>query len=359
MPAPDSDPHLLLLRALLEIPAPSGREERMAALVMGQIEALGGAPQLDPQGNVWVEIEGRQSELGRLALASHLDEIGAVITAIEPDGQLRVQRSGGLYPWKLGEGPMVIVGEGASLVDAHLGFGSGHTNDPQDPIAQFIAGSRGLTWADCRLFTGLSPAELKAAGVRVGSCAVPALSARGPHLFGPAADPLVSAWILDNRGGTVALLGLLRRLQEQKLKPRRTLDLCFMVQEETGTLGARGWAARNRVEIFIAVDSSPMPTGSQLTLDGRPATWSKDAGAHFDQGLIAEMARAAARAGTELQYAVYGAAFSDATGVLETGLAPRAATVGYPRLYSHGYEVSRLSVFENLVGMLFEYVKEA
>ncbi len=359
MPAADRDPHLLLLGELLQIPAPSGREERMAARVMQHLEALGGAPGLDPQGNVWVEVAGRQPELGRVALASHLDEIAAVITAIEPDGQLRVQRSGGLYPWKLGEGPMVIVGEGEELVAAHLGFGSGHTNDPQDPIAQFMAGSKGLTWADCRLYTGLSPAELKQAGVRVGSCAVPALSVRGPHIFGPASDPLVSAWILDNRGGTVALLGLLRRLREEGLKPRRTLNLCFMVQEETGTLGARGWAARNPVEIFIAVDSSPMPTGSQLTLDGRPATWSKDAGAHFDQALIGDMGRAAARAGTELQYAVYGAAFSDATGVLETGLAPRAATVGYPRLYSHGYEVSRLSVFENLVGMLFEYVKEA
>lgn len=359
MPAADRDPHLLLLGELLQIPAPSGREERMAARVMQHIETLGGVPQLDAQGNVWVEVAGRQPELGRVALASHLDEIAAVITAIEPDGQLRVQRSGGLYPWKLGEGPMVIVGEDEQLVAAHLGFGSGHTNDPQDPIAQFMAGSKGLTWADCRLYTGLSPQELKQAGVRVGSCAVPALSVRGPHVFGPASDPLVSAWILDNRGGTVALLGLLRRLREEGLKPRRTLDLCFMVQEETGTLGARGWAARNPVEIFIAVDSSPMPTGSQLTLDGRPATWSKDAGAHFDQALIGDMGRAAARAGTELQYAVYGAAFSDATGVLETGLAPRAATVGYPRLYSHGYEVSRLSVFENLVGMLCEYVKEA
>ncbi|MCC7261743.1 MAG: hypothetical protein IT369_04380, partial [Candidatus Latescibacteria bacterium] len=132
MPAPDRDPHLLLLSELLQIPAPSGREERMAARVMQHIEALGGSPRIDPQGNVWVEIAGCQPELGPVALASHLDEIAAVITAVEPDGQLRVQRSGGLYPWKLGEGPMLIVGEGESLVPAHLGFGSGHTNDPQD-----------------------------------------------------------------------------------------------------------------------------------------------------------------------------------------------------------------------------------
>jgi putative aminopeptidase FrvX len=130
-----------------------------------------------------------------------------------------------------------------------------------------------------------------------------------------------------------------------------------MVQEEGGLLGAKGWAQRNPVETFIAVDSSPVPRGSQLQLDGRPATWSKDSGAHFHQPLIGELAQAATRAGTDLQYAVYGAAASDATGVLQSGLAPRAATIGYPRANSHGYEVSRLSVFDHLVNTLFAYVE--
>jgi putative aminopeptidase FrvX len=78
---------------------------------------------------------------------------------------------------------------------------------------------------------------------------------------------------------------------------------------------------------------------------------------HFDQSLIADLARAALAAGTELQYAVYGAAASDATGVLQAGNAPRAATIGYPRANSHGYEVSRLAVFDHLVATLFAYVE--
>ena len=178
----------------------------------------------------------------------------------------------------------------------------------------------------------------------------------GPHLLGPADDPLVSAWILDNRGGSLVLLGLLERLRDERVKPATIVNLCFLVQEESGLLGAKGWSKRNRVGIFIAVDSSPMPMGTQLTLDGRSATWSKDSGVHFDQHLIGELAAASARAGTELQYVVYGAAASDATGVLSSGHAPRAATIGYPRENSHGYEVSRLSVFDALIGTLFEYV---
>ena len=199
---------------------------------------------------------------------------------------------------------------------------------------------------------------LAARGVRVGSCAVPVAAVRGPHLFGPEDDPLVSAWILDDRGGVVSLLRLLERVRQEGLVPARTVHCCFTVQEEGGLIGARGWAHRNSVEIFIAVDSTPVPAGCQLEVDGRPAAWSKDARVHFDQGLLGDMARAARRAGTELQVAVYAAAASDASAVLEAGLAPRALTVGYPRYNSHGYEVTRLRVFSQLTAMLYTYLED-
>ena len=42
--------------------------------------------------------------------------------------------------------------------------------------------------------------------------------------------------------------------------------------------------------------------------------------------------------------------------MLTAGHPPRTATIGYPRENSHGYEVSRLSVFDSLIDVLFEYV---
>ncbi|MDA0337566.1 MAG: M20/M25/M40 family metallo-hydrolase [bacterium] len=342
------------LTQMLQIPCPSGREERMAAHLTTQLQQRGASPRQDGQGNVWVDIPGRESGPG-VAIASHTDEIAMVVTAIAADGTLRLQRSGGLYPFKLGEGPVVLIGTEED-VPAHLSFGSGHTSDPTDPVAQFNNGTRGITWPDCHLLTGLSPQDLAARGVRVGTCAVPAATGRGPTLFGPPEDPLVSAWLFDNRGGSLTLLQLWSWLREAGITPRRTLQLCFMVQEETGLLGAKGWVRRNEVECFVAVDSTPMPRGTDLTLDGRPATWSRDSHVHFDQGLISDLATAAQRAGTELQYAVYAAAASDATGVLQAGGAERCATIGYPRENSHGYEVVRWSVFRHLTATLGEWV---
>ena len=48
-----------LLHALLQIPCPSGREERMAAFVSRCITDLGFQPELDAQGNVWTLLPGR------------------------------------------------------------------------------------------------------------------------------------------------------------------------------------------------------------------------------------------------------------------------------------------------------------
>jgi putative aminopeptidase FrvX len=342
------------LTQMLQIPCPSGREERMAAYLTQRLLELGAEPKQDGQGNLWVDIPGRESGPG-VAIASHTDEIAMVVTAIEEDGTLRVQRSGGLYPYKLGEGPVVLVGAEQD-VPAHLSFGSGHTSDPNDPVAQFNTGGRGITWTDCHLITGLSPQALAARGVRVGTCAVPAAAGRGPTLFGPEEDPLVSAWLFDNRGGSLTLLQLWSWIRASGVTPRRTLHLCFLVQEESGLLGAKGWVRRNEVGCFVAVDSTPMPRGTHLTLDGRPATWSRDSQVHFDQGLIEDLGTAAGRAGTELQYAVYSAAASDATGVLQVGGAERCATIGYPRENSHGYEVVRWSVFSHLTATLGEWV---
>ena len=350
----DELPGLSELTSMLQIPCPSGREERMAVHLESRLQQMGAEPHRDGQGNLWVSLPGSETGPG-VAIASHTDEIAMVVTAIDADGTLRVQRSGGLYPFKLGEGPVILVGDGDD-VPAHLSFGSGHTSDPADPVAQFNSGSRGISWADCRLLTGLSPEDLASRGVRVGTCAVPAAGVRGPTVFGPADDPLVSAWLFDNRGGSLTLLQLWSWLREAGVTPRRTLHLCFLVQEESGLLGAKGWVRRNEVETFVAVDSTPMPRGTDLTLDGRPGTWSRDSQVHFDQGLIADFATAAGRAGTQLQYVVYNAAASDATGVLQVGGAERCATIGYPRENSHGYEVVRWSVFGHLTATLGEWV---
>ena len=340
-----TNPNLALFTELLSVPSPSGYETQIAQIVRTKLDALGYAHTTDSAGNVLVRLPGQKPEAGLLCLASHMDEIGFVVTKIENDGSLRVMRSGGLYPWKQGEGPVEVLGDHGSIVGV-LGMGSTHT----------ATGTKAIEWSDVRILTGLTPAELAAAGVRPGSAGVPTRDVVGPVIFGNAADPLVGAWTFDDRMGVVMLLRILTILQEQGLQPLRPTLIAFTVCEEVGGLGAKIVAQREQPETFIAVDGSPIPPGAPLQIDGRPGIWSRDRLAPYDAGLLQDLMAAAERVGTQLQPVAYDSAASDASLVFAAGFAQRIACVGHVRENSHGYEVARVTVFENSVRTLVEFV---
>ena len=106
--------------------------------------------------------------------------------------------------------------------------------------------------------------------------------------------------------------------------------------------------------MFIAVDGQPITPNSPLTLDGRPATVTKDRLVAYDKGLIADVVAAAQAAGTEMQTVVLPSA-SDASLVYAAGLADRVLCFGQVRENSHGYEVARLNVFGNVLNTLIEF----
>lgn len=340
-------PALKLFSALL-VASPSGREEQVAAIVRKTLTEWSIEHETDGMGNVIVELNGRSPQSPLVIFAAHMDEIGVVVKSIEPDGSLRVGRTGGLMPWKLGEGPVEIVGD-HDMVLGVVAMGSTHT-----PGAE----QQSITWDDVRILTGLTLAQLKEAGIRPGSTAVPTRNRRGPVLFGDANDPLVGAWTFDDRMGVVALLRLLQRVKEEEIRPFHPTIIAFTVSEEVGGHGAKSLATRKQPEIFISVDGAPIPPNTPLELDGRPAIWSKDRLAHYDQRLLQDFSKAAIEAGTELQPVVYERAASDASLVYYAGCGvQRIACMGQVRANSHGYEVARLSVFDNMLNTLVQFVK--
>jgi putative aminopeptidase FrvX len=344
-PSISKHPALRLFNDLLAVPSPSSREEGLAAMIREKLRGWGYQPETDAAGNVLVRLPGRDAAGPLTCFAAHMDEIGMVVTKIGDDGVLSVDRSGGLYPWKMGEGPITILGD-VEVVTGILCMGSTHGS----------VSDKAVTWADVRVLTGLTPAQLARAGVRPGVVAVPVREGRGPVVFGDPADPMVAAWTFDDRMGVVALLRMLEALARDGLTPRHNTIVGFTVHEEGGCHGAKVLAQRERPDIFIAIDGSPIPPGAPLKLDGRPGIWAKDRGSHYDQALLRELCQDAVDAGTELQPVVYDQAFSDAGAVYGVGAAGRIGCFGHVRDNSHGYEVSRLSVFDNVTKTLIRHV---
>ena len=337
-------PAIELFEELL-VPSPSGSEQNVAEIIRNKLTNVGYAHITDPAGNIFVRLPARDPEAPLFIFAAHMDEIGMVVTNTEANGDLRVARSGGLHPWKLGEGPLDILGDQAT-VQGILSMGSTHT--PK-------AAEQSITWEDVRVITGLTIEQLKEVGVRPGTALLPTRERRGPVIFGDPADPLVSAWTFDDRMGCVTLLRLLEELKNKAIKPKHPTIVAFTTREEIGGHGAKYLARSTNPEVFVSIDGSPIPPGSPLEIDGRPGIWSKDRIAQYDQVLLQALSEAALRANTELQSAVFDGAASDASLVSYALGVPKIVCIGHVRENSHGYEVARLAVFDNLLNTLVEF----
>lgn len=355
--APDAladDPFMHLLERLLAVPAPSAHEQQLAEIVRQELRAIGHEPVTDAAGNVHVWLEGaetRDERSGSMMLAAHMDEVGAVVQGIEPNGDVRADRSGRVSAKKFGEGPVEILGD-RERVTGVLGFGTGHTHVPGAADDEF-------GWKSARIITGLDPEALARAGVRPGSPLTPPAWRRGPVVFGSPDDPLVGAWTFDDRAGVVMLLRLLRHLAETDQRPGRRTCAAFTIHEEGRCHGAKYLAKELEPEIFIAIDGTPMLPNTDLTLAGGPCVWTKDQIAYSDPRLVRAFAAAADAAGEPLQMAYLDAPFSDASITHDAGFAPRVATFGHVRANSHGFEVAHRRCFAQSEAILQHFVSQS
>lgn len=336
---------LTLFTDMLAIPSPSGFEAQMAAFIRAKLDDLGLSHETDSAGNVLVRVSAKTPDAPLYVFASHMDELGLVISSVEADGTLKANRIGGLFPWKLGEGVVEILGDD-ELIPAVVSMGTGHG----------ASSDKAIEWSDVSLITGLSVEELDIAGVRAGSAAVPATKTRGPVVLGSSDDPLIGAWTFDDRMGCVVLLNLLERIKQENLQPDFSLIIAFTTQEEIGGNGAKFLCQREQPDVFVAVDGSPIPAGSDLALDGRPALWAKDRLAYYDADLNKVFVKAAEQAGTQAQMVAHEFAASDASLVKYAGGAGRIVCFGHVRANSHGFEVARLSVFNNMLETLVKFL---
>lgn len=332
--------------SLVSIPAPSSREHRIADTISEQLRQMGLFPTRDAGGNVLVELEGQEQSLPLWCYAAHMDEIAIVVTRIRESGDLDVARSGSLYPWKLGEGPVEILGDERSVLGI-LSMGSMHI-----PLAQ----RKPVGWDGVWVMTGMDQGELREAGVRPGTLAVPHASRRGPFVFGSPNDPVAAAWSFDDRLGCALLLEVLAGLQAAGAKPRRSSLFAFTHSEEVGGLGIMHLAQKAKPEALIAIDLAPMPPQSPLVLDSRPAIWSKDSHSHYDHGLMLELIAAGQEIDVELQTVVYEQAASDASIAFNVGATDRALCFGWACGNSHGFETLRVGVLENTLRTLHRFV---
>lgn len=337
------------LRELCEAHSPVGCEREVDAVVLRQLEPCATRTWQDAAGNVLAYFEGRRHD-HPLQLTAHKDELGMIVKRIEPDGRLRIQNLGGMHPFKYGEGPVDVLGDGGAVVPGVLCFGSMHVSD-ESPIEKVKAGREAMKWSRAYIDCKLGRAELAERGVHVGSKVALGRARKRPHLLGD----FVCAYALDDKGGVAVLLELARLLHEDP--PPQDVYFIISSTEEIGG-GAAAFAARSLPgEALIALEVAPAMPEYDVSNDARPVLLYADSKNVYDEALNARAASLAAASGIEVQRAVVSSYGSDASMARAAGAAPRIGLFAFPVENTHGYELAHLGGLANTLRLTELFVR--
>src|ERR1700712_3263033 len=202
-----------LLQELLLAYGPCGQEAAVRDVCRRELEPVGDEVWVDSAHNLvgLIRGSGGDGSAGAIKVMAHLDELSMLIKRIDPDGILHVTQLGTMYPGNFGLGPVAVLGT-VDTVTGVLAVGSEHTTKESQRIWETKPdqGDKALDWQHVYVFTGRTPEELEAAGVRPGTRVCVERSKRGVTEIGD----YLGSYFLDDRAPVTALLLAARALRE-------------------------------------------------------------------------------------------------------------------------------------------------
>lgn len=226
-----------VLRKLIEIPGPSGREDAIRDQVARYLEPHVDKLWIDTWGNLIGYKKGSRGN-GKVMIAAHMDEIGLFVSHIEDDGFLRVLPIGGVAERSLMYQRVVIRTRDGNVFRGVIGLKPPHVAKPEE--LQKVPEIR-------ELFVDIgasSREEVEKAGIRVGDILV------FDREVATLMNNRVTGKAFDDRVGIVALIKAAQMIQS----PIVDVYLVATVQEEVGLKGARTSAFAISPDVAIALD---------------------------------------------------------------------------------------------------------
>ena len=259
-PSTTNDPLLHLMKQFTEAAGSPGAEGPVRKLFAESAKPYADKISYDGQGSV---IAQQGSSGPRIMVDAHMDELGAIVRHIRPDGYLTVQMLGYWLPQALGDqrwwiigskGPVMAVSE---LWDAHIApHDAGHPSQPTEYF--YDTGAR-------------NAADVAALGISVGDPIVPV----SEFTVLPNQRYLAKAW--DDRVGCIAMIEAMRRLKGQ---PHPNQIFYAATIQEEGSEEMRGAITSSHIinpdlgialEVGVANDTpGNKPDASLETIGGGP-----------------------------------------------------------------------------------------
>jgi putative aminopeptidase FrvX len=312
-----------LLKRLTETPGISGREERVRDLVAEEFSGLDAEEMaVDALGNLIAHVPGSGP---RVALAAHMDEVGFMVSKIEPEGFIRVMPAGGVDP-KVFWAQKVVV-HGRQDLPGVVGSVPPHLSGAEGPEVE-----KAVPIDSCFIDTGL-PAEEVNKLIMIGDPVTFATQSweTGEAFFGKA---------LDDRIGLFVMLESVRRATHVDCD----LFLIASTQEEYGLRGIGPAVYAVKPAIALALEGTVASDTPGLTLPANVTPTALGKGPEIrltdrrmisNRPLVDFLDLLSREAGIPHQMIVKKAGATDAAVGQVTGAGVRVGAVAVPTRYIH------------------------
>ncbi|MEM4717740.1 MAG: M42 family metallopeptidase [Desulfurococcaceae archaeon] len=343
-----------VLKKLIEIPGPSGREESVRDVVAELISPYVDKLWVDTWGNLIGLKKGSESS-NKLMIAAHMDEIGLFVSHIEDDGFIRVLPIGGIIERSILYQRVALKTREGKIIKGVVGLKPPHVAKPEE--LQKVPEMR-------ELFVDIgasSREEVEKIGVRIGDIMV------FDRDLAELLNNRVTGKAFDDRVGVVALIKAAQLIEN----PRVDVYLVATVQEEVGLKGARTSAfaispdAALAIDVTIASDVPGVPKAEWYTRIGKgPAIKIADGrsagGLIAHPGIVEFLISIAEKYKIPYQIEVAAGGTTDASIIALNKEGVPAGTVSIPSRYIHSpVEVVDLNDVYNAALLVKHFTEEA
>lgn len=329
------------IKALCDIPSPSGFTHKAAQYLLDELTKLGYLPSITVKGNVVVDIGGDGEGV---ALAAHVDTLGAMVRSLKENGRIKPTTIGGLN-WATadGENCTVLTRDGRSYNAVILN---------STPSSHVYGNDVKRDEASMEIILDHNPKtkeETKELGIDVGDFV--ALDPR--TVISP--EGTIKSRFLDDKASAAVLLALAKYLKETAITPKYHTYLIFTVYEEVGH-GACSGLPDDIVEM-ISVDMGCV--GDDLDCDEtKVSICAKDSRGPYNYETTTKLINTAKKLDLGYSIDIYPQYGSDVDAALTSGHELRHGLIG-PGVYaSHNYERTHILGIENTFRLLAGYVTE-
>jgi putative aminopeptidase FrvX len=326
------------LRRLVEIDSPTGYTEEACKYIFNLLKSYGYKPEYTNKGAV-------RCALGKnptLAIAAHVDTLGAIVSGIKKDGTLSFSKLGG-PSLSSAEGEYVNIHtlDGKTVTGTLLlNNPSSHANDTRETEKRNYDTMH--IRIDEEVFSKIDTEKL---GIRTGDiiCFEPR--------YREYKNGFIKSRFMDNKAGCYVLFELARRLKETGVEA--PVELFFSNYEEVGHGGTVGYS--DTVSELLVIDMGVLGDaceGDELSC----SICVKDSSGPYDYNFRKTLVQLAQNNEIPYKLDVYPFYGSDGSAALRAGHDFKVALIGMGVAASHGVERTHVKGIEATIDLSLCYI---